>query len=184
MLARINWLMTLKIENKQMQNPVVSIGAIDGFDMTRGDSQRFGAVVKQVSPLLGLVGLGCMHVTVQPGRRAFPFHNHLGNDEMFVILSGSGTYRFGNDEHPVASGDVCGAPKGGPDKAHQLINTGDEPLTYLGISTNNDPDVVEYPDSGKFAAFAIKPGTNFKKAHLKYIGRKENSLDYFDGETL
>jgi uncharacterized cupin superfamily protein len=42
-----------------------------------------------------MAGLGAMFVTVAPGKRAFPFHNHLGNDEMFVILEGEGTFRFG-----------------------------------------------------------------------------------------
>ena len=62
-------------------------------------SDKFGATVAPVGRGLGLQGLGCMYVQVEPGKRAFPFHNHLGNDEMFVILEGEGTYRFGADEY-------------------------------------------------------------------------------------
>ena len=38
---------------------------------------------------------------------------------------------------------------GGPESAHQLINSGAEDLVYLAISTNAIPDVCGYPDSGK-----------------------------------
>ncbi len=130
------------------------------------------------------MGLGAMYVTVAPGKRAFPFHNHLAADEMFLILEGVGTYRFGADEYPVRAGDICGAPKGGAETAHQLINTGETSLRYLGISTMEDPDVVEYPDSNKFSVVATAPGPDFWQAHLNFKGRREMSLDYWDGEEL
>jgi uncharacterized cupin superfamily protein len=97
---------------------------------------------------------------------------------------GEGTYRIGGAEHDVKAGDVCAAPRGGPETAHQLVNTGTGALRYVGISTRNDPDVVEYPDSGKFAALAIAPGASFMDAHLKFVGRAENSGDYWEGEDL
>ncbi|WP_369022858.1 cupin domain-containing protein [Rhodovulum iodosum] len=153
-----------------------------GLPMQGGDGEKFSARIAPIGAALGLTGLGMMFITVAPGKRAFPFHNHLGNDEAFVILEGRGTYRFGTQEHPVGPGDVCAAPKGGPDRAHQLINTGETDLKYLGISTNNDPDVVEYPDSGKFAVLAVAPGTSFVDAHLKFIGRAEETGDYWNGE--
>ena len=131
---------------------------------------------------LGVTGLGCKHIAVEPGKRAYPYHSHLGNDEMFVILGGSGTYRIGNDEHDIRAGDVCGAPRGGPDSAHQIINTGMETLTYLAISTKQDPDICEYPDSDKFAAIAYHTGSDFRSAHLRYVGRKDSAVGYFDGE--
>ena len=166
-----------------MTDPVFTPAEARAFPMAPpGGSETFGAEIRDIDGPLGLTRLGAMHVTVEPGKRAFPFHNHLGNDEMFVILSGTGTYRFGAGEHAVKAGDVCGAPCGGPDRAHQLINTGSEPLVYIGISTRLDPEVVEYPDSGKFAAMAIAPGTDFMHAHLRFLGRVETTLDYWDGE--
>lgn len=166
-----------------MSKPTITPAEETGVAMApEGGSDRFGAEVVDVNGPLGLSLLGAMHVTVEPGKRAFPFHNHLGNDEMFVILEGEGTYRFGDTEHPVKAGDVCGAPRGGPDRAHQLINSGDGPLRYLGISTRRDPDVVEYPDSGKFAAMAVFPGADWTRAHLRFVGRAEESRDYWEGE--
>ena len=167
-----------------MAQPVVSTSETFEFDTSPEGSERFGASCRRIGQELGLDGLGCMHIVVQPGKRAFPLHNHLGNDEMFFILAGKGTYRFGDSEYSVSAGDICGAPKGGPDKAHQLVNSGDAPLEYIAISTMNDPDVVEYPDSNKFAAVAVRPGPSFFKAHLRFIGRRQDSLDYYDGEAL
>ena len=93
-------------------SPVISTGSLDLFDNSPPQgSPRFGASVNSFGKSLGLGKLGAMYVgEVAPGKRAFPFHNHLGNDEMFVILEGTGTYRFGGSEHPVKAGDVCGAP--------------------------------------------------------------------------
>ncbi|MFQ6548610.1 cupin domain-containing protein [Aestuariibius sp. 2305UL40-4] len=168
-----------------MAIPVIHLDELDAFPMApQQGSEKFGAEVASFGSEAGLKGLGAMFITVQPGKRGFPLHNHLGNDEIFVILEGEGTYRFGSEEHVIKAGDVCVAPRGGPETAHQIINTGDGPLRYVGISTSNDPDVVEYPDSGKFAALAIAPGTSFFDAHLRYVGRRESQTDYWDGEDL
>ncbi len=166
-----------------MADPVINIAEVDAHPMApEGGSKRFGAMVAPVGAAVGLKGLGLMVTEVEPGKRAFPYHNHLANDEAFVILDGEGTYRFGGKEFPVRSGDICGAPRGGPDTAHQLINTGTVPLRYLGISTMRDPEIVEYPDSAKYGAMAIAPGTSFYDAHFKIIGRAGAGLDYWDGE--
>ena len=165
-------------------NPVFNLFDAPGFTMGPEGSKRFKASMAPAADELNLEGIGCRYLVVEPGMRAFPFHNHLGNDELFIILEGTGTFRFGDKEYPVRPGDACPAPRGGPDMAHQIVNTGDGPLRYLAISTRNDPDVIEYPDSNKFAALAVRPGPNFFRAHLRFIGRKEDSIDYFDGEEV
>ncbi|MDJ1008697.1 MAG: cupin domain-containing protein [Paracoccaceae bacterium] len=168
-----------------MSGPVKNVADMEGMPMApEGGSERFGATVAPFSEAIGLSRLGATFITVEPGKRGFPFHNHLANDEMFVVLEGEGTYRFGDAEHPIKAGDVCGAPRGGADTAHQIVNTGDRPLKYVGISTRQDPEVVEYPDSGKYAALAIWPGEGFWRAHLRVVGRAGESLDYWDGEDL
>lgn len=142
----------------------------------------FGGVMAPLGAALGLKKLGVSVLTVEPGKRAFPFHAHHGNDELFVILEGEGTYRFGEDSHPVRAGDLCGAPAGGPETARQLINTGAGPLRYVAISSQQDPDVVEFPDSGKFGAISIGEGRAWTESRLVYFGRADSALDYFDGE--
>ena len=92
-----------------MAEPVAHIDDLKGFPMApEGGSERFGCTVSPVGAALGLTGLGLMVTTVQPGMRAFPFHNHLGNDEAFVILEGEGTYRFGETDYAVRAGSITG----------------------------------------------------------------------------
>jgi uncharacterized cupin superfamily protein len=119
---------------------------------------------------------------VPPGKRAFPYHNHHQIHELFVILEGEGQYRFGKATYPVRAGDVLAAPAGGPEVAHQLINTGEADLKYLGISTLVATEVVEYPDSGKFAVSSRLDWSNPAAGGLRFVGRKESTIDYWDGE--
>ena len=75
---------------------------------------------------------------------------------------------------------VVVAPPGDGSTAHQIENTSAAPLRYLTFSTKLEPEVMEYPDSGKFglSSFAGKD-----KPTIRYLGRTETSLDYFDGEA-
>ena len=99
---------------------------------------------------------------------------------MFVILQGKGSYRFGDTTFDVAAGDVLGAPRGGPEYAHKLVNTGDTSLCYVAISSRARIEVCEYPDSGKFGVFHRDEHDG--ETRFRYLGRAENSLDYWDGE--
>lgn len=58
---------------------------------------------------LGLRDLGVSYGEVPAGKSGCPFHNHRVEEEMFVILSGEGEYRFGADRYAVRAGDVLGA---------------------------------------------------------------------------
>lgn len=101
-------------------------------------------------------------------------------EELFVILEGEGTYRFGGERYAVGPGDVLGAPAGGSETAHHLINTGTLPLKYLSISTMAATEICEYPDSGKFLARTRRAGA--PQASFDFIGRARSTTDYWDGE--
>jgi len=142
---------------------------------------KFKAKLGRMGPALGAEKLGVNITIVEPGKRAFPFHVHHAIEEMFFIIEGEGEYRFGKEVHPIKKGDLLSAPCGGPERAHQIINTGDATLKYLAISTNDKMDMVEYPDSGKFAAFSSEDGSD-EKARIRYVGRTASAVGYFDGE--
>lgn len=163
-----------------MVKPVMNVA--DAPLRDGGNGTSFKAKISVMGPQIGSDKLGCMLHVVEPGEKAFPFHNHHVIHELFVVLEGEGTYRFGKEEYKVRAGDVCAAPAGGPEHAHQLRNTGDKVLKYLGISTMEDTEVVEYPDSGKFAVASRFDWSNPEGGGIRYVGRKDNSLDYFDGE--
>ena len=144
-----------------------------------GHGERFAVHRGEIGEALGLTTLGCMLHVVPPGKIAFPFHRHHGCDEMFFVLSGTGEYRLGDQRLPIRAGDCLGAPAGG--EAHQVINTGSEPLRYLGLSNNPASDLVEYPDSAKIGFRVGAKGVGFTDATIRGRGRL-TATDYWDGE--
>lgn len=170
-------------EAKGLQiSPSAMTAALGGAPTPPELDEKYSATMAPVGAALGLTKLGVSAMTVEPGKRAFPHHVHHGNDELFVILEGEGIYRFGDQEFPIKAGDICAAPLGGPEHAHQIVNTGATTMRYVAIASTQDPDVVEYPDSGKFSALSIGAGRNFTNGRLAYFGRASASLDYWDGE--
>ncbi len=161
------------------QKPVMNVADVPLRESGHGDS--FKSETGSFGRLIGSTGIGVILHVVPPGKRAFPYHAHHNTHELFVVLEGEGTYRYGPDSYPVKSGDVLAAPIGGPEVAHQLVNTGTTPLKYLGISANpGTGDVVEYPDSGKFAV-SSRYDRATGKSGLRYVGRQASAIDYWDG---
>ncbi len=119
--------------------------------------------------------LGCGVDTLPPGKTGCPYHFHHAQEEMFIVLEGSGTLRVAGQLLPIKAGDVIHIPPG-PEYPHQIINSSDAELKFLSISTQERPEVCEYPDSGKTGAFFGRG----KRAPL--IQRDGDSIDYWDGE--
>jgi len=145
-------------------------------------AERFDARSGQIASRLGASKLGYNIMAVSPGKRAFPFHNHRVNEEMFFILEGSGSVRIGAETFPVRSGDVIACPPGGPETAHQIINTGPTELKYLAVSTQEMPEICDYPDSGKFLVTERQRNADGSVSGFRHIGRPESAVDYWDGE--
>jgi len=116
--------------------------------------------------------LGCSVDVVPPGQQTCPYHLHHAQEEMFIVLEGSGTLRVAGERLPIKAGDVMFLPAG-PEYPHHLINTSDAPLKYLSISTRQYPELCEYPDSKKTMAWT--PTT-------RVVQRHGEALDYWDGE--
>ncbi|MCK6430241.1 MAG: auxin-binding protein, partial [Burkholderiaceae bacterium] len=79
---------------------------------------------------------------------------------------------------PIRAGDVISIPPG-PEYPHHIVNTSNAPLKYLSISTQETPEICEYPDSGKYAAFAREKGPLLDGGRMH---RPDSDLDYWDGE--
>jgi uncharacterized cupin superfamily protein len=109
---------------------------------------------------------------VPPGKCACPYHLHHAQEELFVVLEGEGTLRVAGERIPVRRGDMIVLPAG-REHPHQILNTSDAPIKYLSLSTRQNPEVCEYPDSGKALAFS--------RGHI-VTHRMADSLDYWDGE--
>ncbi len=156
--------------------PILNIADLQMEPFSHGE--HYESLDGTIGRPLGLTQLGAGYCIVPPGKSGCPFHVHHIEDELFFILEGSGVYRFGDQSYPVSAGDVLGAPRGGPDYAHKLTNTGSVPLKYLAISSRSEFEVCEYPDSGKFQVISPRPG----EERFRHIGRPADALDYWDGE--
>jgi Uncharacterized conserved protein, contains double-stranded beta-helix domain len=162
-------------------SPVIRLDALVPTLQTHGT--RFSAAMAAIAAPLGATHLGARLVEVPAGKAAWPFHAHHANDEMFVILSGDGELRFGTGCYPVGAGMVAVCPAGGSETAHQLIAGASGPLRYLAISTMREPDVMEYPDSGKITVFAgAAPGGDKARRRVAASFRAGDAVDYWDGE--
>ena len=121
--------------------------------------------------------LGASVDVVAPGKVTCPYHLHHAQEEMFVVLAGEGTLRVAGERLPLRTGDVVFIPAG-PDYPHQIINTSSAPLKYLSISTQESPEICEYPDSNKFLAEA----TGARGRAFDVIQSRQPSLDYWADE--
>ena len=163
--------------------PVVNIADLEMKASSKGS--RFANKAGRLGGVLGMKDLGAQYIVVPPGKSGFPFHSHRNNEEMFIILEGEGTYRRGDESWAVRAGDVISAPAGDASTAHQLTNTGTLDMRYFAISTRNDPDICEYPDSGKYmVASGIPEGGGMMAAQFVLRGREKPLLDYWDGEDI
>lgn len=121
--------------------------------------------------------LGASISILEPGKRACPYHLHNAQEEMFVVLAGIGTLRVAGEMLPIRCGDVIFIPAGA-EYPHQIINTSDRPLKFLSISTLEVPEICEYPDSKKYAAYASEQDIS----RFDALQRIAPNLDYWDGE--
>jgi uncharacterized cupin superfamily protein len=137
----------------------------------------------EIASRIGARKLGYNLTVVAPGKRNCPFHSHRVEEEMFFILEGTGELRYGDQRHPLRAGDIIACPTGGPETAHQIINTGDTEMRYLSVSTMAPVEICEYPDSGKFGVFEDLPdGGDDRHPRLRHLARHGDARDYWEGE--
>jgi uncharacterized cupin superfamily protein len=114
---------------------------------------------------------------VPPGKRGCPFHSHHAEEEMFFVVRGQGTLRYGNETRKIRAGDFICCPTGGADTAHQIINDSDADLAYISVSTMMPAEVCEYPDSGKIGAFG-----GASPSRVRHMTEAGAAVDYWKGE--
>jgi uncharacterized cupin superfamily protein len=128
---------------------------------------------KRLGAAAGGTGIGVSWFEIQPGKKAFPHHFHLANEEAVFVLEGEGVLRLGEEEQRIRAGDYVAFPPGPP--GHQIVNRGSVPLRYLALSTMREPEVAVYPDSKKIGVLARTHG-------ITSVHRQDTSVDYYEGE--
>lgn len=114
---------------------------------------------------------------VPAGEAAYPYHHHLVEEELVIVLAGQPSLRTPDGWRELAEGEVVSFPRGA-EGAHQLLNRTEETVRFLSVSTSGEPDIVLYPDSGKLGAFERLPDGG----GLGKLFRVGDAVDYYDGE--
>ena len=130
---------------------------------------------------LGSELLGASLYELPPGETTFPFHWHWANEELLIVAAGEVTLRTPDGERDLRAGDMAAFPRG-PAGGHQVRNTSDEAARVLIVSTMLQPEVAEYPDSGKIIAAAGGPLAPGEDAALTLPLKKADAVGYWDGE--
>jgi uncharacterized cupin superfamily protein len=140
---------------------------------------RFAADEKFLTDAMTADRLNCQLTRLPAGAVSYPYHFHRVSEELFIVLEGEGTLRYGGETRRVKPGDVITCPPG-PASAHQFIADAGGPLTYYAIGLNDAVDVCEYPDSGKVIAWV-----DDDRQRQRYVfNEADGHRGYFDGETL
>jgi uncharacterized cupin superfamily protein len=105
---------------------------------------------------------------IPAGKRAYPYHTHSAQWELYHVISGHGLVRHKDGTTPIESGDAFIF---GPDEPHQLIADEKEDLVVYVIADNPIGEFSYYPDSEKWLV----------RSPERRLIRSEG-LDYFDGE--
>ena len=159
----------LEVPDPEAQRPRTIVN-VD--DVPRRQQARRGDVAGErrwLSVAVGAQRSRLNIVVAEPGALTYPPHCHSTEEELFVVLDGTGHLLLGDeDEHPVRPGSIVARPPG-TGVAH-AFRAADEPLTLLAYSDHDPNDICFYPRSGKVSLRGIKA-----IFHVERVG-------YWDGE--
>jgi uncharacterized cupin superfamily protein len=144
---------------------VVNAADVEELESGEGDC---GSVWRHVGAAAGAVRTNLNIGRCAPGKLQYPPHCHSAEEELFVVLAGSGSCLVGDDEHAVRAGHVLSRPAG--TGVPHALRGGPEGLTFLAYGTRDTNDMAYFPRSDKIYWRG-----------LGVIGRIER-LDYWDGE--
>jgi quercetin dioxygenase-like cupin family protein len=78
---------------------------------------------------LGVTSFGLNQITLQPGQRG-RIHRHREQEEVYLVLNGTLTVVFQNEEHELSEGQLL---RVAPEIRRQLLNAGDGPCIVVAI---------------------------------------------------
>jgi uncharacterized cupin superfamily protein len=94
----------------------------------------------------GSVRTGLNTFTQKPGDPYVP-HCHSAEEEIFVVLEGSGTFRVGEATFDVHAGHAISRPPG--TGIPHRFTAGPDGMTHLAYGTREPNDIVYYPEAGE-----------------------------------
>ena len=161
------------------ENHVINLSEVPVVEINAPEGSAFGGSRQRVGAAIGAQKLGYSFFSVPPGKAAFPYHTHTTNEEMIYVVEGRGVLRLAKEEVQVTAGTIVACPPG-TEFPHQLINTGNQELRYLVVSTMEYPDLSEYPDSNKIGAYAT--AAVGRQVGFRALFVKDQQVSYYQGE--
>jgi len=172
----------------QTRAPVVNVEDVladPAFSDETPERGAFAARFAFLGRALATDKIGINLTIVPPGKKAWPKHYHFVNDELFVILEGTGSLHYGAETYPLRAMDVVNI-RAGTGIPFQIENTGREELRYLALSTLIPADVFHYVDADKYGVMAGgAPFRNIGSGELSRFARwiwPGMNVGYWEGE--
>jgi uncharacterized cupin superfamily protein len=125
----------------------------------------------------GAKRLGMSLWELPPGEAAYPYHFHLTEEELLVVLEGEPSLRTPEGWHELQRGEVISLPAGQAG-AHQVVNWTGDVVRLLAISDKASSYAVVYPDSRKLA-LGERDEEGF---HIDIVYPEDTDVDYWYGE--
>ena len=135
-----------------MSLKVANFAELEWKDFPPIESARFGARWAPLADRLGAKKLGYGSWIVPLGKVSVPYHYHLVNEELAIVLGGEVWIRLDGRHHRLEAGDVVAMPPA-PRARTSFSTMRIDPHNALA-STKIPREVVEYPDPGK-RAYAV-----------------------------
>jgi uncharacterized cupin superfamily protein len=132
----------------------------------------------RISRQAGSDRLGLSLWELPPGEAAYPYHYHLAEEELVVVLDGRPSLRTPDGWRELQEGEVVPFLRG-ERGAHQIVNRTEDTVRFLAFSTSGEPDIVIRPDSGTLDACERLP----QGGGLRAIFRMGEAVGYYDGEV-
>lgn len=125
---------------------------VDSVEPTRWEAGEISAYRRRLGAASGAARLGVAIIDIDPGGRSTPPHSHADEEEIFLVLGGSGLswQSSGSKDvrtYEIAEGDVMVHPANGD--AHTLI-AGDDGLRVLVLAEGSRTNITYLPRTKMF----------------------------------
>jgi len=145
------------------------------FDEPR-EYEGFSCLRARLGRQLGSQKIGLSLFELPPGEAAYPYHWHVAEEELIIVIAGRPHLRTPEGWRELESGDAV-AFRVGERGAHQLVNRTEEPVRFIAFS-NQQPDIIVRPDSATLGVAERRP----EGGGLAYHFRIADSIGYIEGE--
>lgn len=116
---------------------------LDKYELKGADGKVMATGKVFLKDAIKATGSQISYTVIQPGQTGPFFHLHHKNEEIYMILKGSGEYQVEDDIIPITEGSVV---RIGVEASRNIKNTGSEPMIVICFQSLADsfPSEPEY----------------------------------------